>query len=990
MDNSQYDNISHTTDNSLSLTDLIDVEMLQKIQDAFGAFTGMAVVSVDTKGAPVTKGTNFTEFCNKYTRGTEIGNRGCEECDIRSAEITFQTGKATSYKCHAGLVDFAAPIMAGDTMVGGFIGGQILTEPPDLEKFAKMAEKIGVAPDEYVEAVQKVQIVSKETVDKASNFLYIVASALSNMAYKSHQLHENAIEIEKASRMKSDFLANMSHEIRTPMNAIIGLADLALREEMSPVARDYIHQVKASSKNLLVIINDILDFSKIESGKMDIVEVEYEPLSLINDLTSIVNSRIGSKDIEFIMDIAPDLPKNLYGDNVRIHQVMLNLLTNAVKFTNQGEIRLELNVKRTASDMLMMNVTIRDTGIGIKESDMHKLFNSFQQVDSKRNRNIEGTGLGLAISQQLVNLMHGTISVKSKYNHGSAFSFSLPQRIIDDIPAVPCLENTASAAVLIKNPYVEKQLMKDLKWIGASCVDLAETNDFEHLDIDFLFVEKALFSQAVQKFIQDNPSMRCMVLSEYDSFEPVDIPNVKVISKPAYSLSLYNAMGVADINMVFEESDRETTFNFVAPDAHILVVDDNSVNLTVAKGLLEPLRMNIDTASGAAEAIELIHRVQYDLIFMDHMMPEVDGIEATHIIRQLVPSYNDIPIIALTANAIGGAKDMFLKEGMNDFCAKPIDVKDIVSKLKNWLPKEKILPASDISRGSVQDTPVMSEDTGERKLSNIHELNTRSAIELLGSESLYRAVLKEFYCAIDKKSASIRSRCKSEQWRDYTIEVHSLKSTSKQIGADHLSSLAAELEKAGNEGNTELILRNTEGMLEEYAKLKDILRPYFPECGDAEEKRKQSEDIFQLLEKMHEALDNFDTLQVDEVIEQMSRYSFTEEQKGLFEELKSCAEAGDIDKCSEVTERWGLAIVEGSLGDGTLKGEELSKFLDKMEKALEDFDTLEIDDVIEQMSARQYEEEEQGLFEELRKCAEAYDVDGCGRIVESWREKIGE
>lgn len=988
MGNSQHDNTPHTTDSMLYLTDLIDVDMLQKIQDAFGAFTGMAVVSVDTKGVPVTKSTNFTEFCNKYTRGTEIGNRRCEECDIRSAEITFQTGKTTSYYCHAGLVDFAAPIMAGDTMVGGFIGGQILTEPPDLEKFAKMAEKIGVDPDEYVEAVKKVQIVSKETVDEASNFLYIVASALSNMAYKSHQLHESAIEIEKASRMKSDFLANMSHEIRTPMNAIIGLADLALREEMSPIARDYIHQVKASSKNLLVIINDILDFSKIESGKMDIVEVEYEPLSLINDLTSIINNRIGNKDIEFIMDIAPDLPKNLYGDNVRIHQVMLNLLTNAVKFTHQGEIRLELGVERMESDMLMMHVTIKDTGIGIKKDDMHKLFNSFQQVDSKRNRNIEGTGLGLAISQQLVNLMNGTISVKSEYNKGSAFSFSLPQRIIDDLPAVPGLENPVSAGVLIKNPYVEKQLMKDLKWIGASCTDLTEANDFENLDLDFLFVEKVLFSQEVEKFLEDNPSMRCIVLSEYDSFEPLDIPNVKVISKPAYSLSIYNAMGVADISVVSEESDRESTFNFVAPDARILVVDDNPVNLTVAAGLLEPLRMNIDTASSAAEAIDIIHKVQYDLIFMDHMMPEVDGIEATHIIRQLVPSYNDIPIIALTANAIGGAKEMFLREGMNDFCAKPIDVKDIVSKLKHWLPKEKILPASDVSRGSVQDIPDTGADTGDRKLSNIHELNTGAAISLLGSEHLYRAVLKEYYCAIDKKCASIREHYKAEQWRDYTIEVHSLKSTSKQIGADHVSSMAAELEKAGNEGNTELILRNTEKMLEEYLELKDILRPYFPECEAAEVKHQQSEDIFDLLEEMHDALDNFDTLQIDEVIEQMSRYSFTEEQKGLFEELKSCAETGDIDKCRDVTERWGMVMVSSK--DNALKGEELKTLLDKMEKALADFDTLEIDEAIEQMSARKYSEEEQGLFEELRQCAEAYDVDGCGKIVESWRKKIGE
>lgn len=972
--------------NELYLTNLIDIDMLQRIQDAFGDMTGMAVVTVDDKGAPVTVPTNFTDFCCKYTRCSEEGRRRCEECDIKGAELRLKTGETYShYYCHAGLVDFAAPIMAGDKMIGGYIGGQILTSPPNLEKFRKIAAEIGVDPDKYAEAVKKVQIVSEEKAATASNFLCVIASALSDMVYKGYVIQKNAVEIKKAARMKSDFLANMSHEIRTPMNAIIGMADLALREEMSPAARDFIHQVKASSKNLLVIINDILDFSKIESGKMDIVEVEYVPLSLVNDLTCIINSRIGNKDIEFTMDIPPDLPKGLYGDNIRIHQVLLNILTNAVKFTNQGEINLKMEIERLEGNMLNMRIAIKDTGVGIKENDLQKLFTSFQQVDSKRNRNIEGTGLGLAISKQLLQLMGGKISVTSEYGKGSVFTVELPQKIMDDVPSLTLPENPITSAVLISNSYVKKQLVRDLNRIGSHCIDLSEGTELSELNIDFLFVEKVFFSHSIQKLLLDNPNIHGIVLSDYDNLELVDIPGVKVISKPAYSLSIYNAMGFTDIFTGTEESDSAGGFTFIAPDAHILVVDDNPVNLTVAKGLLEPLRMHTDTASGAAEAIEAIHKVKYDLIFMDHMMPEVDGIEATHIIRRLVPSYNDIPIIALTANAIGGAKQMFIKEGMNDFCAKPIEMKDILSKLKKWLPKDKILPVTDVSGGSVQDIPeIHISEGGDTNIANIKELDVSRAISLLGSEKLYRTVLKEYYCAIDKKRNSILEHKNNEKWRDFTIEVHSLKSTSKQIGADHLSSLAAELEKAGNENNVDFIMLHTEEMLTEYLKLKDILKPYFPEQSENEgEKPPQTADVFELLSKMQEALDNFDTLQIDGVVEQMSSYTFTGKQNELFIKLKQAAEESDIDVCSEIVSEWGKHIV-GS--DSTaVKGQALLEMLGRIQNALDNFDTLEIDEVIDKMSKFSFTEKGKEYFEKLKAASDIYDLDRCNSIVEKWR-----
>ncbi len=896
-------------ENELKLTDLVDVETLQQIQDAFSDMTGLAALTADIDGVAVTEGSNFTDFCFKYTRRSALGKKRCEQCDINGARLCIARGTGCSYQCHAGLVDFAAPIMVNGKLIGSFIGGQALVEPPDLDKFRKIAEEIGVNPDEFVEAVKKVNVVDQAQVDLAARSLSVIANALSAIAYKGYQLKLKNAEVERAAQMKSDFLANMSHEIRTPMNAVIGLSELALREEMSPRARNYLHQITASGKNLLVIINDILDFSKIESGKMEITEVEYEPLSIFNDLTAMVSTRIGSKNIEFTMDISPDLPKMLYGDNIRIHQIVLNLLTNAVKFTQSGEVHLKVDFDRKSDEEILLKVEVRDTGSGIKEEDLPKLFNSFQQVDSKRNRNIEGTGLGLAISRQLLSLMNGKIWLESEYNKGSTFFFEVPQKVVVPTPILPKFDEKYKTAILVEDPYVKKQLLKDLTRIGAEITDLIDSGDLENFDADFLIIGKPFANPAIQEFVKSHPEMQCIVLVDYDSISVIDIPNVRAISKPAYSLSLYNAMGIKGISLDGEhmEGDIENgTFNFIAPDAHILIVDDNSVNLRVAVGLLEPLKMHVDTATSAAKAIEMVRFVKYDLIFMDHMMPEVDGIEATHIIKQLVPNYNDVPIIALTANAVGKAKKMFIKEGMNDFIAKPIDIKEMLSKLKKWLPKEKIVT---VDKSELQQGALLDGGMHGTSILKIKELNTQNAMSLLGSEKLYYSVAKEYFEGIDKKSRLIREYKDEKRWHDYTVEVHSLKSTSRQIGADHLADLAAEMEKAGNESNIYLIQEKTDEMLSEYQRIKEVLAPYFPDSAKNGEKRTAgSEEIKGFLERMNTALDDFDTLEIDTAVEEMSKFNFEDESEVFFERLKVAAEKSDIDECTEICSEWGRKI----------------------------------------------------------------------------------
>lgn len=418
---------------------------------------------------------------------------------------------------------------------------------------------------------------------------------------------------------------------------------------------------------------------------------------------------------------------------------------------------------------------------------------------------------------------------------------------------------------------------------------------------------------------------------------------------------------------------------FTAPDAHILIVDDNPINLTVACGIIEPLGMQVDTATGALETIEKVKKIKYDIVFMDHMMPEVDGIETTHIIRRLIVGYEDVPIIALTANAIGGTKEMFLREGMNDFVAKPIEMTDIVAAIRRWLPNEKIIPVA-AHKGH---------KPAEKKQELVIEgLNTAHALSLLGSEKLYMQILKEYYLSIEKRAAIISDMLQKNDIKGYTIEVHSLKSTSRQIGADELADLAASLEKAGNEQNIDLILAKTSDLISDFLEYKKILAPVFP---DIEENTAQGsasiDDVMNLLGEMTEALDAFDTLLMDEVIEKMSKYTFSEEQEKCFGDLKSAAELSDIDACAAAVEAWKNAAVaeEKSLQTPT---DEVKAVLEKTEVALKDFDTLLVDEAVEEMGKMHFPDNQKELFKKLKKAAETTDIELCAKIVEEWKKLI--
>lgn len=883
----------------LNLSDLIDTRTLQRIQDAFSKMTGIAVITADANGGILIEGSHVTEFCNCMRKSAE-GSSRCKECNKTGAEMTMREGKSFAYNCHAGLVDFAAPIVVQDELIGCFIGGQVFLEKPDFDKMRRYARELGVDPDEYVAAAEKIAVIEREDLNSAIDFLYTLADILSDITYSRNLLFQANVELGKSVTMKSDFLANMSHEIRTPMNAVIGMAEMALREDLPSIARDYINQIKIAGKTLLAIINDILDFSKIESGKMDIIPVEYSPVSVVRDVANIVVTRLKGKEVEMILDIAPDLPSTLKGDSIRIKQVILNLLNNAAKFTQRGKILLRMSHARISDKEVTLCVDVEDTGIGIKKGDLGKLFQSFSQVDSKRNRNIEGTGLGLAISKQLLSLMKGDIQVQSEYEKGSRFSFSLPQKVIQEDPEMTVNEPEALYVVgLFSNPYIKEQIKKDIMGLKVKYRQLDSGVELYMLPKDrrvFCFIEQEMLTAPIEEFLRENREITAVLLTPFDSTMQLDIPNLLIVKKPVFLMSLVRILNQEEADPDYNDSNDEL-FDFIAPEANVLIVDDNAVNLTVAEGLLEPLQMKIDTALGGKEAISKISEKHYDIVFMDHMMPEVDGIETTRIIRRFHTEYDDVPIIALTANAVDGTREMFCSEGMNDFIPKPIELRVLISKVKQWLTPEKIR--------RVEQSAVMQEKREEPLDISIGDLDIAYSIGILGGEKLFWTVLKEYYRVIDKKAALIKELEEAEDWTGYTIEVHALKSASRQIGAIALSDQAAEMEKAGNARDAELIHRCTDEMLEKYIAYRTVLEPF---CADDEEDAAaesiSEETLQQCFEDMGAAVEELDMDEMEAVVQEMAKYRYEGQSKELFERLTEAVQEVDVDGCEAIIQEW--------------------------------------------------------------------------------------
>lgn len=705
--------------------------------------------------------------------------------------------------------------------------------------------------------------------------------------YYDKALAMKEMEIEKqraeaANEAKSIFLSTMSHEIRTPMNAIVGMTDILLREEHTPQTREYLNNIKSSGNALLTIINDILDFSKIESGKMEIIEDRYEPMSMLHDLSMIFFNRIGEKKVELLYAIDPKMPRKLYGDAQRIRQVIINLMNNAIKFTEKGFVKLTVEVITLDMENIELYFKIQDSGQGIKKEDIDKLFGSFSQVDKIRNHHKEGSGLGLAICKQLVELMNGTISVESTYGVGSIFRFKIPQRIVDVREATKLKTDKAEKSVVglkIGSDIVRAEAMNLTKQYGIKCIDL-QKEPTEKVDFVILETTQALSDDEYRKLEQTGGKIYVL---QNPMKETMRIRNASVLTKPLYNLNFCQLLNCEE--MVVHTVEMEQ-FKFTAPDANILLVDDNEMNLKVAKGLLEPYKMQIDIAKDGKEAIQKVLAKKYHIVFMDHMMPVMDGVEATKVIRKLQGSdFKDLPIVALSANATAEAKEMFIKEQMSDFVAKPIRMKEITECLLRWLPQDLVKYEESVS-DEVKENMYESEavETMVDGMPVIEGLNVAEGIKNCGSLELFMSLLGDFYKLIDSKSNKVEECLKEGLIRDYTIEVHALKSMARMVGALELSEQFYQMEQLGNAGEKEEIEKRTPKVLALYRSYKELLKDHI-ETEDEDKVQVSYEKIKQTLIRLHDAMDNFDLDEVDAFMKEVEGYEFPENMKPMVEQL---------------------------------------------------------------------------------------------------------
>lgn len=569
---------------------------------------------------------------------------------------------------------------------------------------------------------------------------------------------------EQANKAKSDFLANMSHEIRTPINAVLGLDEVILRETKELDTKRMAIDIQTATKGLLAIINDILDFTKIESGRMDLVLVEYSLADLLSDVMAVTMPRIKNKNIKMRLDADPNLPAMLYGDEVRLRQIIINIVTNAIKYTNEGEVVIKitgsLKDKNTDAPTLAMGVSVSDTGIGIRPEDLKLLFEKFRRVEQSRNRNIEGTGLGLNITASLLSMMDSSLVVNSEYGHGSEFSFTVDQGVFP----------------------------------GGTIGDVSK-----------LTVE-------------------------------------------------------VDVSGKYEAS-------LCAPDAHILVVDDNTMNRNVIVRLLRPTKIKITEAESGDKALELLAKEHYDLVLLDHMMPGMDGIECLSRFKKgPYPLNETTKFIALTANAISGAREMYMEKGFNDYISKPVSGETLEKALHNYLPKELIS-----KEVRTQETEKTVEIDQVESFPTIDGINIEEAKKYSNTVDEFYASLRMYVDDYDARTGELGKAFAEKDWHNYKINAHTVKSTSRLIGAKDFGDFAFEFEKAAGNEDESFIAANHDKFLNNYSeiykKILDVLNARGTSGATVELKPISKDELRVLVEKLEEGIEAYDLEIIESAID---------------------------------------------------------------------------------------------------------------------------
>jgi CheY-like chemotaxis protein len=686
------------------------------------------------------------------------------------------------------------------------------------------------------------------------------------------------------------------------------MSELALEDPAAPDLKEYISNIRQAGSNLLSIINDILDLSKIEADNFHLTEIPYQLSSLINNVINVIRVRFHEKPILFIADIDAHIPNDLRGDEVRIRQILFNLLSNAVKYTEEGFIKFTVTGTVTGADNVTLKFEVADSGMGIKNEDMRKLFDNFTRLDVERNQGIEGTGLGLAITKKLCNAMGGDITVSSVYGQGSVFAAVIPQKYSGNAE-LAAVERPAEKEVLL---YDERPLYADS--VSAALENLGVTVTRQHEGEAFLrelatgrfpfaFVSSGVVERAAALIRREKLKTTLALLAALD--ETASFQGVPAILMPVYPIPVANILNGVASNLV----EKKSRIRFIAPDARVLIVDDVVTNLKVAQGLLTAYQMQIDICNNGRTAVAMAKANRYDLIFMDHMMPGMDGIEAASHIRALEGDhFKQIPIIALTANAMAGMKQMFLSKGFSDYLAKPIEITKLNDIVGRWIPREKqVKPA----KAPVPDSPAaVSEGSPEEKQDGITRIAGLDAARGIagtgGSEKAYREILGVYCNDVRDKLEFLTSPPDKERLSLFVIHVHALKSASAVVGAAALSAQAAALEAAGNQGDIAFIEDHLGAFYTELKSMMDRItaalaaleQPAENPTGGSDEGRLIDEEV---LLRLKDALDAGNIQLVDTILKQLEE-SLPEAHKNTAARLSNLVLLAEFEKAVEFIE----------------------------------------------------------------------------------------
>lgn len=656
----------------------------------------------------------------------------------------------------------------------------------------------------YARGIHKIMPKTDDEIKELYNSTDLMLQDMSNYiedVKEGKRLSDALAAAEAANQAKDAFVSNISHEIRTPINAVIGMDEMIIRETKENNIKEYAYDIKEASKTLLGLINDILDFSKLSAGRIDIVPEEYELSAFIGDIYNMISVRAKEKGLELIVKVDPKIPHILYGDDIRLKQCIVNMLTNAVKYTEKGSVKISFEFNKIDSENIALEVHAVDTGQGIKREDMGKLFKPFERLNEKKNRTIEGTGLGLNIVKELLELMGTELQVKSVFGKGSDFYFVVNQEVV--------------------------------RWSPVG--ELADT--YRHA------------------------------------------------------------------------SDDEAPYrpDFYAPDAKILVVDDTPMNITVFKGLLKQSAVQIDSAGSGEECLKLTLKNKYDVIFLDHRMPGMDGIETLQKMRENLDDLNlETPVIALTANAISGARETYFNAGFDGYIPKPIDFKMLERILEKFLPEELVTDGRPIEEENASATIANEEiykvqhSDEDSLLRHIQGIDYTQAISNCMTEEVLVEALKDFANSIKSIPDKIEKYYREENCKEYTVLVHGLKSSARMIGAKELSEKAAYLEKCGDVENLAEIRKKTDELLALYRKYDEWLKDVTSDNVDDDAETISTSELKEAYQAIRDFAETFNFDEIDAIIKMMGRYRIPDEEKDRFEKVKELVANVDRDGLLEI------------------------------------------------------------------------------------------